>query len=212
MTGARLGSPFSQISIGVPRRDWRNHKDVPPAWAPPERRRCRAAAWPLENHNAGRGGLRLDGLTAPMVIDGAMNGEVFTAYAETLLAPTLNPGTSFMDNLPVLCSSRPTRRTSIRSSRSSQSSRRSCEKPPQEPSTHSRPPCDSARCSQMRQLFYKLGLQAVKIVHKNLQFLNITSRCNELIFGYFLISRCHSFWSRYDIELGRQHNRRRYFI
>ena len=46
-------------------------------------------------------GLRLDGLTAPMVIDGAMNGEVFTAYAETLLAPTLNPGDIvIMDNLP----------------------------------------------------------------------------------------------------------------
>ena len=46
-------------------------------------------------------GLRLDGLTDLMVIDGAMNGEVFTAYAETLLAPTLNPGDIvIMDNLP----------------------------------------------------------------------------------------------------------------
>ena len=36
-----------------------------------------------------------------MVIDGAMNGEAFTAYAETLLAPTLNPGDIvIMDNLP----------------------------------------------------------------------------------------------------------------
>jgi len=45
--------------------------------------------------------LRLDGMTAPMVIDGAMNGEVFTAYAETFLAPTLAPGDIVvMDNLP----------------------------------------------------------------------------------------------------------------
>ncbi len=36
-----------------------------------------------------------------MVIEGAMNGEAFTAYAETLLAPTLRPGDIvIMDNLP----------------------------------------------------------------------------------------------------------------
>ena len=45
--------------------------------------------------------LRLNGMTAPMVIDGAMNGEAFTAYAETFLAPTLAPGDIVvMDNLP----------------------------------------------------------------------------------------------------------------
>ena len=64
--------------------------------------RCRAALphghWKTTTLVAG---LRLDGLTAPMVIDGAMNGQVFTAYAETLLAPTLNPGDIvIMDNLP----------------------------------------------------------------------------------------------------------------
>jgi hypothetical protein len=46
-------------------------------------------------------GLRLGGLTAPMVVDGAMNGDAFTAYAETFLAPTLAPGDIvIMDNLP----------------------------------------------------------------------------------------------------------------
>lgn len=46
-------------------------------------------------------GLRLDGLAAPMVIDGAMDGEMFTAYAETILAPTLSPGDIvILDNLP----------------------------------------------------------------------------------------------------------------
>ena len=36
-----------------------------------------------------------------MVIDGAMNGEAFTAYAEKVLAPTLAPGDIvILDNLP----------------------------------------------------------------------------------------------------------------
>ena len=36
-----------------------------------------------------------------MVVDGAMDGEMFTAYAETILAPTLNEGDIvILDNLP----------------------------------------------------------------------------------------------------------------
>lgn len=46
-------------------------------------------------------GLRLDGIAAPGVIDGAMDGELFTLYAEHLLAPTLNEGDIvILDNLP----------------------------------------------------------------------------------------------------------------
>ena len=46
-------------------------------------------------------GLRLDGLGAPMVIDGAVNGAVFRAYAQQVLAPGLRPGDIVvMDNLP----------------------------------------------------------------------------------------------------------------
>ena len=37
-------------------------------------------------------GLRLDGLHAPMVLDGAINGETFKAYVAQLLAPGLQPG------------------------------------------------------------------------------------------------------------------------
>lgn len=37
-------------------------------------------------------GLRHDSVTAPMVIDGAMNGEVFLAYVRQLLCPTLHAG------------------------------------------------------------------------------------------------------------------------
>src|SRR5690242_18615784 len=46
-------------------------------------------------------GLRCDGLTAPLVVDGALNGETFLAYIEQFLAPTLSPGdVVIMDNLP----------------------------------------------------------------------------------------------------------------
>lgn len=44
--------------------------------------------------------LRINGLTAPYVIDGAMDGPSFIAYVEQVLVPTLRKGdTVFMDNL-----------------------------------------------------------------------------------------------------------------
>jgi transposase len=47
------------------------------------------------------GALRLTGMTAPFVYDGAMNGNVFLAYVEQVLVPTLSPGdVVVMDNLP----------------------------------------------------------------------------------------------------------------
>jgi len=47
------------------------------------------------------GALRLSGMTAPFVYDGAMNGMVFQTYVEQVLAPTLTPGdVVIMDNLP----------------------------------------------------------------------------------------------------------------
>lgn len=40
-------------------------------------------------------------MTAPMVVDGAMNGQAFLAYAQQQLVATLRPGdTVIMDNLP----------------------------------------------------------------------------------------------------------------
>lgn len=43
----------------------------------------------------------MSGLTAPMVLDGAMNGAAFLAYVEQVLVPTLRPGDIvIMDNLP----------------------------------------------------------------------------------------------------------------
>jgi transposase len=46
--------------------------------------------------------LRQRGVTAPFVLDGAMNGPMFLAYMEQCLAPTLKRGDIvIMDNLPV---------------------------------------------------------------------------------------------------------------
>jgi transposase len=45
-------------------------------------------------------GLRQDGLVAPCVFDGAINGELFLAYVEQVLVPTLTKGdVVIMDNL-----------------------------------------------------------------------------------------------------------------
>ncbi|WP_378941203.1 IS630 family transposase [Mesorhizobium sp. ANAO-SY3R2] len=64
--------------------------------------RCRAAVphghWKTTTFTAG---LRLNGLAAPMLLDGPMNGNTFLAYAEQILAPELRPGdVAVMDNLP----------------------------------------------------------------------------------------------------------------
>ena len=47
-------------------------------------------------------GLRCDGLVAPWIIDGAMDGPAFDTYVPTQLAPTLSPGdVVILDNLNV---------------------------------------------------------------------------------------------------------------
>ena len=59
----------------------------------------RRATRPLENNHVS-GGMRTRGLTAPLVIDGAVNGEIFLAYVEQHLRPTLRPGdVVILDNL-----------------------------------------------------------------------------------------------------------------
>lgn len=68
----------------------------------PRGERCRAAIphghWKTTTFV---GALRLSGMTAPMVLDGPMNGPAFLAYVEQVLAPTLTPGdVVVMDNLP----------------------------------------------------------------------------------------------------------------
>ena len=64
--------------------------------------RCRAPIphghWLTTTFTAG---LRRTALTAPMTLDGPMNGAAFRAYVEQVLAPTLDPGDIVvMDNLP----------------------------------------------------------------------------------------------------------------
>jgi transposase len=47
------------------------------------------------------GALRLTGMSAPMVLDGPMNGVAFRAYVSQVPVPTLSPGDIVvMDNLP----------------------------------------------------------------------------------------------------------------
>jgi transposase len=67
----------------------------------PRGERCRAAIphghWKTTTFVAG---LRIAGMTAPMVLDGPMNGPAFLAYVEQVLAPSLTPGDIVvMDNL-----------------------------------------------------------------------------------------------------------------
>jgi transposase len=46
-------------------------------------------------------GLTAEGIIAPFVVDGPMNGKMFLAYVEQMLAPTLRPGDIVvLDNLP----------------------------------------------------------------------------------------------------------------
>ena len=59
------------------------------------------AAWALENNNLRRR-TALRRPDRPLVIDGAINGELFLAYVEQVLVPTLKPGdVVIMDNLRV---------------------------------------------------------------------------------------------------------------
>lgn len=64
--------------------------------------RCRAAIphghWKTTTFTAG---LRLGGLSAPMVLDGPMNGDAFLVYVKKFLVPELAKGdVVVMDNLP----------------------------------------------------------------------------------------------------------------
>lgn len=68
----------------------------------PKGERCVASAphghWKTTTFIAG---LRIGEITAPMVLDGPMNGPAFLAYVEQFLCPTLTPGDIVIaDNLP----------------------------------------------------------------------------------------------------------------
>jgi transposase len=60
----------------------------------------KGAAWALETLTL-VAALRVDGATAPYVVDGAMDGPAFLTYVEEVLAPSLKTrDIVFMDNVP----------------------------------------------------------------------------------------------------------------
>lgn len=68
----------------------------------PKGERCIASAphghWKTTTFIAG---LRVNEITAPLVLDGPMNGPAFLAYVQQFLCPTLKPGDIVIaDNLP----------------------------------------------------------------------------------------------------------------
>ena len=68
----------------------------------PRGKRCRMVVpqshWKTTTITAG---LRASGVTAPWLLDGAMNGQAFRTYVESVLSPALRPGdTVVLDNLP----------------------------------------------------------------------------------------------------------------
>ena len=69
-------------------------------WSPRGRRligRAPHGRWQTQTFLAG---LRCEGITAPCVFDGPIDGQKFLAYVEQILAPTLRPGdVVIMDNL-----------------------------------------------------------------------------------------------------------------
>jgi transposase len=64
-------------------------------------RRCRrGASTPSLETTTFVAGLRLDGIAAPMVLDGPINRDAFQAYVDQVLVPELSPGdVVVMDNL-----------------------------------------------------------------------------------------------------------------
>lgn len=74
----------------APLRGWGRKGKRVPAYVPHGR-------WRTQTFLAA---LRVDGLSAPCVFDGPINGRFFLAYVEQVLAPTLRPGDIVvMDNL-----------------------------------------------------------------------------------------------------------------
>ena len=69
-------------------------------WAPKGDRLPGAAPFGHWNTSTFIAALRCDGIDAPWVFDGPVNGDIFRAYVERVLVPTLSPGdVVVMDNL-----------------------------------------------------------------------------------------------------------------
>jgi transposase len=69
-------------------------------WCPAPLRLVAAAPYGHWHTTTFVAGLRLSGVTAPLVLDGPMTGSAFLAYVEQVLTPSLAPGdVVVMDNL-----------------------------------------------------------------------------------------------------------------
>ena len=69
-------------------------------WGPKDERLVDATPYGHWQTTTFVAGLRESGIVAPLVLDGAMNGEVFLAYVEQMLVPELKRGdVVVMDNL-----------------------------------------------------------------------------------------------------------------
>lgn len=55
------------------------------------------------------GALRLSGMTAPMILNGPMNGPAFLVYVEQVLAPTLTKGDTIITDPRKSLTCQPTR-------------------------------------------------------------------------------------------------------
>lgn len=70
-------------------------------WGPKDERLIDAAPFGHRHTTTLIAGLRSTGVTAPLVLDGAMTGDTFRAYVQQFLVPTLSEGdVVVMDNLP----------------------------------------------------------------------------------------------------------------
>jgi transposase len=73
----------------------------PYGWGPRSERLVDTTPWGHWKTTTFVAGLRADGIVAPMVLDGAMDGPAFRAYIEQVLVPDLREGdVVVMDNLP----------------------------------------------------------------------------------------------------------------
>lgn len=88
-----LQSTLESPSLVFLDETWASTNMFPAYGRSPRGKRCVAAVphghWKTTTFIAA---LRYDGLTAPMVADGPMDGALFLAYVRTFLCPTLQPG------------------------------------------------------------------------------------------------------------------------
>ena len=95
-------APAGTAPTGVRGRDLDQDQHDPAAGLGTERPASEGVctAWALAHPDLPGGGLRHDGLSAPCVFDGPINGRSFHAWVEQYLVPTLKPGDIvILDNL-----------------------------------------------------------------------------------------------------------------